>query len=142
VGNVKLNILSERMVNYGGEGGRHGIGGARGEKLIVRWKTCGSGEGSEMLGKITELLGSRMLVGGGKAGEFCGIFVFGFDAEGRVESHVIEHAETGESGEKTARVITVTEWLMRKARGREEPELALGCQEVPRSGCARRDIWR
>src|SRR5215471_6942299 len=36
VGNVKLVVLSERMLHTGAPGD--------GEKLVVRWRTCGHGE--------------------------------------------------------------------------------------------------
>lgn len=107
------------------------------EKLIVRWKTCGKTKGKqggslyrgigagEQVDKITEFLG-------GKARddeEFCGLFIFEFDEEGRILSHTIEHAEEGGSWDKTTRVISVTDWLLGRAWGKKpddgSPGLAL-----------------
>lgn len=63
------------------------------EVYIVRWKTMDSGEK-----------------------EFCGIFLFEFDDEGRVERHTIEEADRGVEG-GVGGVVGVTEWLLGKARG-------------------------
>ncbi|KAA8911314.1 hypothetical protein FN846DRAFT_774142, partial [Sphaerosporella brunnea] len=76
-----------------------------GEKLRVRWQAKGEDE-------------------------FSGVFWFEFDEEGRIVKHVIENME--EDDDKVAGFITVTEWLMRKARG--EPMgggLAWNCERVP-----------
>ncbi|KAI5787076.1 hypothetical protein EDC01DRAFT_172267 [Geopyxis carbonaria] len=56
--------------------------------------------------------------------EICGIFTFEFDDEGRVVKHVIENTEEAGDGEArgVGSVITVTEWLMRKAKGGKAPE--------------------
>ena len=50
-------------------------------------------------------------------GEFEGVFEFEFDELGRVKRHVIENCEKDDGGENLAGVITVTEWLLGKARG-------------------------
>ncbi|EOD45609.1 Tubby [Neofusicoccum parvum] len=131
VGNVKLEILSERMV-------RNGCGSTSGvahEKLIVKWKTCGKTKGKgvgalyrgisggEQVDKITEFLG-----GDAKDDEeFVGLFIFEFDEEGRVFTHTIEHVEEGGNWDKMTRVISVTDWLLGKAWGAKQPAgLALG----------------
>jgi hypothetical protein len=129
VGNVKLEIMSERMVkhsNYGKSG--------RPEQLIVRWRTIGKTRGkgtgglykgigaSDNVDKITEWLG------GGKGEddrkEFTGLFLFEFDEEGRVVSHTIEHVQEGGNWEKGvgARVVGLTDWLLgaMKKNGRGE----------------------
>lgn len=72
-----------------------------------------------------------MLSGKGKGdAEFCGLFIFEFDEEGRILTHTIEHAEEGGSQDKTAKVISVTDWLLGRAWGKREdegnPGLALG----------------
>jgi len=87
---TELEVLSERMV---------------GEKLRVRWKSKGSGEGTVRKG-TTEV----------EDGSFSGIFIFEFDEKGRVGRHIIENSEEND-GERLGGVITATEWLIRKAKG-------------------------
>lgn len=138
VGNVRLVILSERMVRNGGTSTPANF---RNEKLVVRWKTCGKTRGkgmgafyrgisgSEQVDKITEFLGGDAR----DDEEFCGLFVFEFDEEGRIVRHTIEHAEEGGNWDKMARVISVTDWLLGKAWGKKSeqvPELALGYCET------------
>jgi hypothetical protein len=135
VGNVKLQILSERMVRHGGSSVSHDL---RDEKLIVRWKTCSKAsardEGgiyrgvsaSEQMGNLAEILRGKSQ----NDSEFVALFIFEFDEDGRVASHTIEHAEEGGSLDRTTRFISVTDWLLGKAWGRkdeaEEAGLALG----------------
>lgn len=141
MGNVKLDILSERMVRNGGS-----TSGA--ERLVVRWKTCGktkgkgvgalyrgiSGSERGQVDKITEFLGGHGHERDDE--EFCGLFLFEFDEEGRIITHTIEHAEEGRNWEKMTKVISVTDWLLGKAWGKKEdevPGLALGyCESGPR----------
>lgn len=148
VGNVKLSILSERMVRNGASGGE--------EKLIVKWKTCGKTKHRDSTGGIypTPTLSSkdpydkiRDFIAGTKAPEplsssadpekeeFCGIFVFEFDSAGRIVKHVIEHTEEGGHWDKMPRVVSVTDWLLGRFNGKGKeseqlPELAW-CQERP-----------
>ncbi|MCJ1474989.1 hypothetical protein MMC13_003649 [Lambiella insularis] len=127
VGNVKLSILSERMLPSPpappGE-----------EKMIVRWKTCGKTKGkgmgafykgigaSEQVDKITEWLGGDAR----DDEEFSGRFIFKFDGEGRIVEHTIECAEDGGGGE-VGRVVGITDWLLGRAKARKQVEgLALG----------------
>lgn len=128
VGNVKLIITSERMVRNGGTSVAHG---SRDEKLIVKWKTCGKTKGkgmgglyrgigaSEQVDKITEFLQGDAR----DDEEFCGIFVFEFDDEGRIAKHTIEHAEEGGSWDRMPRVVNVTDWLLGKVNGRKKEEM-------------------
>ena len=134
VGNVRLIVLSERMVQNGGNSTQSNH---RHEKLIVRWKTCGKSKSKQISGlyrgisageqvdKITEFLGGAVR----DDAEFCGLFIFEFDEEGRILSHTIEHAEEGGSWDRTARVISVTDWLLGRAWGKKSedgsPGLAL-----------------
>lgn len=133
VGNVRLIIQSERMVKNGDVSAAAGGN----EKLIVRWKTCGKTKGkgmgalyrgigaSEQVDKITEWLGGDAR----DDEEFCGLFMFEFDEEGRIVTHTIEHADEGGSWDKMAKVVSVTDWLLGKAKRRKKedvPELALG----------------
>jgi hypothetical protein len=114
------------------------------EKLIVRWKTCGKtknkGVGALYRGlsrsdtnvdKITEWIGGGP--GGEENKEFWGLFIFEFDEEGRILTHVIEHADEGSNFDKMTRVISVTDWLLGKAWGKKEedvPGWALGYCEL------------
>lgn len=125
MGNVKLKILSERMVKNGGSSSKNLLN----EKLIVRWQTCGksenkeNGQVSDVVEKITNIVaGSRR-----PNQEFTGLFVFEFDEEGRIFNHTIEHTEEGQHWDRTAKVISVTDWLLGRAWGRREegsPSLA------------------
>ena len=136
VGNVKLDILSERMVKNGA------LDTASPEELIVRWRTQGKTRGkgmgafyrgiggSEQVDKITEFLGGDVR----DDEEFTGLFVFEFDDEGRVVRHTIEHAEESGNWDKM-RVVSVTDWLLGKFGGKREKEihgLAWGCCEGDR----------
>lgn len=139
IGNVKLNILSERMMK--------GVASGSGdEKLVVKWKTCAKGGHRDATGgkyrdagigardpveKIKSFLGARKSEvrdeEAKEADEFCGIFIFEFDASGRIVKHVIEHTEHGEHWDKTNRVVSVTDWLLGKFNGstrNEVPALA------------------
>jgi hypothetical protein len=130
VGNVKLVITSERMVKNGAYPSSPNSGD---ERLIVRWKTCGKTKASRGVGaqvdKITEWLGSK---DEDEDNEFCGLFLFEFDAKGRILTHTIEHVQEGENWNGAPKVISVTDWLLGKAWGKKEPEagLALGYFEV------------
>lgn len=118
VGNVKLIILSERMVQNGGNSTAADM---RHEKLIVKWKTCGKSKSKQNGGqvdKITEFLGRDIQ----SEEEFCGLFFFEFDSEGRILTHTIEHAEEGGSWDRTTRVISVTDWLLGRAWGKKLEE--------------------
>lgn len=119
-GNTTLQVVSERMLV--------------GERLRIRWRAASSSssspfsssavrlpDGSEGNGSSSSMeekekkqeRGGTTAVG---RGEFSGIFLFEFDDAGRVCKHVIENCEEDE-GEKVPGVITVTEWLIRKAKG-------------------------
>jgi hypothetical protein len=113
VGNVKLVVLSERVLHTAASSGGEG-----GEKLVVRWRTCGEGEVTDQIKKILSMLGRGKGGGTSKQKEdFHGIFVFEFDDDGRVAAHTIEHVEESNNWERTARVISVTDWLLGKAMG-------------------------
>lgn len=129
VGNVKLVILSERMVRNGGSAISQDY---RDEKLIVKWKTCTKAEektgalyrgigATEQLQKLTSFLS------GEKANEeFCGLFIFEFDVDGRIAKHTIEHAEQGNNYDRMTRVVSVTDWLLGKAPWRRRDEAIPG----------------
>ena len=135
VGNVKLVIMSERMVKNGPIYSRVAHTDINNERLIVRWKTCGKTKGkgmgalyrgigaSEQVDKITEWLGGDAR----DDEEFCGKFVFEFDEEGRVFTHIIEHADENGDLEKTSKVISVTDWLLGRPWKRKPPDLVWSC---------------
>ena len=135
VGNVKLIILSERVVKNGPVS--H-IAASKipvnSERMIVRWKTCGKTKGkgvgalyrgvgaSEQVDKVTQWLGGYAK----DDEEFCGLFIFEFDEEGRILTHTIEHVEESGHWDRTSRVVSVTDWLLGRMNGKaKEPELAL-----------------
>lgn len=129
VGNVKLVILSERMVKAA----------PRAEQLIVRWRTIGKTRGKgtgafykgigakDNVDKITEWLG------GGKGEddrkEFTGLFIFEFDEEGRIVTHTIEHIEQGGNWDRGvgARVVGLTDWLLGEIKGNGRGEQGTPC---------------
>ncbi|KAI5210415.1 hypothetical protein E4T39_00349 [Aureobasidium subglaciale] len=130
VGNVKLTVISERMVRHGGNNSSSSL---RDEKLIVKWKTCGKARNkdspavyrgigaNEQVERITNVLGGRSK----ENEEFCGLFIFEFDDQGRIVKHTIEHADEGSGSERTNRVVSVTDWLLGKLKPEEHvPSLA------------------
>jgi hypothetical protein len=148
VGNVKLTILSERMVKNGGSST---AAENREEKLIVKWKTCGKTRSRDGTGgvyrngnissrdpvdKIRDFI-SGVSPDNPKPSpqeEFTGLFIFEFDAQGRIAKHTIEHTEEGGRWDHMTRVVSVTDWLLGnlsgKKRGEGLPELAW-CEERP-----------
>lgn len=148
IGNVKLTILSERMVRNSGSGTGE-------EKLIVKWKTCGRTRHRDSSGgiynsptlsskdpydKIRDFIAGASHakpeeVGSETEKDFHGIFVFEFDSCGRIVKHVIEHTEEGGHWDKMPKVVSVTDWLLGRFNGKgkeneQVPELAW-CQERP-----------
>lgn len=177
VGNVKLQILSERIVRAGTvpdphlnahsntRGGNWDYGD---ERLVVRWRTerthssntpspsstsgsrsssaserpdtsAESAADSDGESKTGTNKGLNVLLGGdapifklSRDDEFTGLFIFSFDEEGRVLTQTIEHAEDASGWERTAKFVTLTDWLIGKARGSLDPAPPaglLGCSE-------------
>ncbi|KAH9867559.1 hypothetical protein IAQ61_008153 [Plenodomus lingam] len=126
LGNVKLKILSERMVKNGGTCDESRM---RNERLIVRWQTCGKAKDEEN-GPVSDVVKKiKSIIPGASRPdeEFTGLFKFEFDEEGRILNHIIEHTEEGQHWEKTAKMISVTDWLLGRAWGRQNeggPSLA------------------
>lgn len=128
LGNVKLIIESERMVKNSSVVPPD----TSSETLIVRWKTCPKASPTGVfssIDKITEWLGGDSV---DRDKEFHGLFKFEFDEKGRILTHIIEHVEEGRNWEHTAKVVSVTDWLLGRAWGRKEevPGLALGYCEL------------
>lgn len=130
IGNIKLDILSERMVKNGRASTATNT--FRNEKLIVKWKTCGKSSNNAnplQVIKLNELFGKPAK----DDSEFSGLFIFEFDEDGRVVTHTIEHAQQGGNWEKMSRFVSVTDWLLGLAKNRgksQEPGYALGFCEA------------
>ena len=146
VGNVKLRILSERVVRTGftSESISSDTTTNNGEeKLVVRWKTEPKSNGAGITPSTTTSTaaanststastsnqngglnrGLSKLLGGDKPifsldsnDEFTGLFIFSFDDQGRIASHTIEHADENTGCDRTSRVVTLTDWLLGKAK--------------------------
>ena len=152
VGNVKLQILSERIVRAGTVLDPDSDCGD--ERLVVRWKTeprgdnnhgeslaahtSGSGEELSSASKNGINKGLSVLLGGdapifklSKEEQFTGLFIFSFDEEGRILTHTIEHADNANGWDRTAKFVTLTDWLIGKARGTLEPAPGLAMESCP-----------
>lgn len=153
VGNVKLNILSEKIARTG-----YDISAsipdaavkddAGEEKLVVRWITeakhanangststpaaASSASAQNINASLSTLLGGSQPLSTNKEKQFSGLFIFTFDSKGRIASHTIEHADEDSGYDRTSRVVTVADWLLGKARGRKDAEAEL----VPGLGVA------
>jgi len=140
LGNVRLEILSERMVRKPAR-----REGAIEDQLVVRWRTIGGSsrslgallfqgrEGAAGNGGVGDDDGSGPMVPGrgekigsaqrpGEGKEFTGLFIFEFDREGRILSHTIEHVEEGGQWERGvgAKVVGLTDWLLGGFKGNGE----------------------
>ncbi|KAI1408169.1 hypothetical protein F5Y13DRAFT_173154 [Hypoxylon sp. FL1857] len=134
IGNVKLEILSERMVSqpfYSSPKRSEAFG----EQLVVRWRTADS-KGKSTSPTITEEGEQKLdntLRGTQSPGEkkaFTGLFIFEFDKEGRIISHTIEHVDEHGEWEKGlgAKVVGLTDWLLGGIKGRTEPGAPALCR--------------
>lgn len=143
VGNVKLHILSERIVRAGTViDARPSNENDRGdERLVVRWRTearnehNGAQNGPNRQAASTEgrNKGLSVLLGGetpifklSKEEQFTGLYIFSFDEEGRISTHTIEHADDADGWDRTAKFITLTDWLLGKARSSMDPSAGPG----------------
>jgi hypothetical protein len=141
VGNVRLEILSERVVRTGwaAENGAADCGDGDGEeKLVVRWRTEGNNGQSSSTNPVSPSSASTAtnhtnsglsaILGGSQPllskspDTFSGLFIFAFDSEGKIVSHTIEHADEGNGWDRTAKVVSLTDWLLGKAKGKKEAE--------------------
>ncbi|TLS25566.1 hypothetical protein PpBr36_07438 [Pyricularia pennisetigena] len=122
IGNNRLEILSERMVDQPIQSTPRRAG-AMGEQLVVRWRSLG---GSNVFG-----------LGGSdddRSKDFVGLFIFDFDAEGRILSHTIETVQEGGHWEKGvgAKVVGLTDWLLGNIKRGGAPEGSLAAYHAPR----------
>ncbi|OAQ73322.1 chromosome transmission fidelity protein 4 [Pochonia chlamydosporia 170] len=112
IGNVKLEILAERMTSEPLTFLPRRTG-AMPEQLVVRWceKRRSNGDKPEP-GGIARSLWRGRGVDPNKA--FTGLFIFDFDAEGRVLTHTIEQAQEGGNWERGmgAKFVGLTDWLL------------------------------
>ncbi|KAH9898796.1 hypothetical protein F4778DRAFT_743060 [Xylariomycetidae sp. FL2044] len=127
IGNVKLVILSERMVS-GSALYSPKRPGACGEKLVVKWRTATSSKAKTSDLSLAEQGEQKLdstLRGTQDAGEkkaFTGLFIFEFDRDGKVLSHTIEHVDEHGEWEKGvgAKVVGLTDWLLGGIKGRTD----------------------
>ncbi|KAG6093531.1 hypothetical protein E4U30_004222 [Claviceps sp. LM220 group G6] len=112
IGNVKLEILAERMTSEPMTFLPRRPG-AIPEQLVVRWceKRRSNGHLPEP-GGIARALWRDRGVDPNKA--FTGLFIFDFDAQGRILTHTIEQAQEGGDWEKGmgAKFVGLTDWLL------------------------------
>ncbi|WYZ37350.1 hypothetical protein EsH8_II_000856 [Colletotrichum jinshuiense] len=129
VGNVRLSIISERVTKQP----LHFAPlrpGALPEQLVVRW--CApdrAGRRNGSAGSSAAAAAAEGAAGVEDAGDktFTGIFVFQFDAEGRIVSHTIETVQEGGDWERGvgAKVVGLTDWLLGgMRRGPDSPSPA------------------
>ncbi|KXJ96884.1 hypothetical protein Micbo1qcDRAFT_155573 [Microdochium bolleyi] len=128
VGNVKLDILSERVTSNSVHSSRRT--GSYPEQLVVRWRTStnkSKSSGSSVAVEDGEHNYDGHVRGTQNPGEkkaFTGLFIFEFDKDGKILSHTIEHAD--ESGEWEngvgAKVVGLTDWLLGGIKGHRDGE--------------------
>lgn len=125
IGNVKLEILAERMTSEPLTFlPRHPA--AIPEQLIVRWcEKRKQTEAGPHPGPITRTLWRGRGVDANKA--FTGLFIFDFDAHGRILTHTIEQAEAGGDWGKGmgAKFVGLTDWLLGGMRSPDDTPLPM-----------------
>lgn len=143
VGNVRIMIISERMVRDSCSSDSTPANSTGHDKLIVRWRTEGIHDvttssrstGGSGFKDSTKSLGDSAishssagtnrglsaLLGGDapifqlrKEEQFTGLFIFSFDEEGRISNLMIEHAEDSNYREQPTRMVSLTGWLLGK----------------------------
>ncbi|KAK8039739.1 hypothetical protein PG993_008150 [Apiospora rasikravindrae] len=125
IGNLKLEILSERMTTQPLYYSPRRTG-AYDEQLVVKWRTAdnnknnGSSTSLAQRGEHNLDHALRGTLSPGSKKEFTGLFIFEFDSEGRIISHTIEHVDQNSEWEKGvgAKVVHLADWLLGGIKGR------------------------
>ncbi|ORY64420.1 uncharacterized protein BCR38DRAFT_485576 [Pseudomassariella vexata] len=125
IGNLKLQILSERMTTqqlyYSPK-----RAGAYPEQLVVKWRSASKTKNASDMSlteqgeqKLDDTL--RGTQSGSTKKDFTGLFIFEFDKDGKVISHTIEHVDQNGELEKGvgSTVVQLTDWLLGGIKGRE-----------------------
>lgn len=115
IGNVKLEILAERMTSEPLTFLPRRPG-AIPEQLVVRWcEKRKNGKEKDGEGEPRGFASALKLGGGVDSSKaFSGLFIFDFDKEGRILSHTIETAQQSGNWEKGygAKFVGLTDWLL------------------------------
>ncbi|KAL6906616.1 hypothetical protein GGI43DRAFT_234433 [Trichoderma evansii] len=113
IGNVKLEILAERMTSEPLTFLPRRAG-ATSEQLVVRWCEKRKVKDDKAKSKGSSLPWLRLARGVDPNKAFTGLFIFDFDAEGRILTHTIEQAQEGGDWEKGvgAKFVGLTDWLL------------------------------
>ncbi|KAK8134727.1 hypothetical protein PG984_006739, partial [Apiospora sp. TS-2023a] len=129
IGNLRLEILSERMTTQPLYYSPRRCG-AYDEQLVVKWRTAGNNKNDNNNNGSSASLAQqgehnldhalRGTISPGSKKEFTGLFIFEFDAEGRIISHTIEHVDQNSEWEKGvgAKVVHLADWLLGGIKGR------------------------
>ena len=131
IGNVKLEILAERMTSEPLTFLPRRAG-AMPEQLVVR--RCEKRKSKTDLEEATSIAKSLRLGRGVNANKaFTGLFIFDFDKEGRILTHTIETAQEDGNREKGvgARFVGLTDWLLGGMRD-PGPAGAICCERIDR----------
>ncbi|KFA67081.1 hypothetical protein S40285_03001 [Stachybotrys chlorohalonatus IBT 40285] len=132
IGNVKLEILAERMTSEPLTFLPRRAG-AMPEQLVVRWcERRKTPEDMKESGGIAKSLGLGRGVDPKKA--FTGLFIFDFDREGRILTHTIEQTQEGGNWEKGvgAKFVELTDWLLGGLRDPRENPMPI-CESIRRT---------
>ncbi|TQV94768.1 chromosome transmission fidelity protein 4 [Cordyceps javanica] len=126
VGNVRLEILAERMTSEPLTFLPRRPGAAP-DQLVVRWREAVNGGAGAAIARSLRLTRGGTTISGGKGGgggsagagadsekAFTGLFIFDFDREGRILTHTIETAQEGGNWERGvgAKFVGLTDWLL------------------------------
>lgn len=74
-----------------------------------------------IISTLSRLLGNGPIVKLSKEKQFTGLFIFAFDEEGRISTVTLEHSNEAGGWDRTSKFVTLTDWLIGKARGSLEP---------------------
>ncbi|UKZ46804.1 hypothetical protein TrVGV298_001014 [Trichoderma virens] len=115
IGNVKLEILAERMTSEPLTFLPRRAGAIQ-EQLVVRWceKRRVKDKDDQRKSSGISLPSLRLARGVDPNKAFTGLFIFDFDAEGRILTHTIEQAQAGGDWENGmgAKFVGLTDWLL------------------------------